>query len=50
MQSREGIPLGKARCNDGHGSRCLSQRWMEVGPSQPQMIPQTAITAISVKR
>ena len=50
MQSREGMPLGKARCNASHDSRCLAQRWMAVGPSHPQRMPQTAMTAMSPSR
>src|SRR3954449_5403241 len=50
MQSREGMPLGKARCWASQGARCLAQRWMAVGPSHPQRMPQTAMTAISTKR
>src|SRR5437763_15995749 len=47
MQSREGMPLGKARCWASQEARCLAQRWMAVGPSHPQMMPQTAMTAIA---
>ena len=50
MQSREGMPLGRVRCSSSYDSRCLAQRWMAVGPSQPQMMPQTAMTAISTNR
>src|SRR4051794_29614870 len=50
MQSREGMPLGKARCWASHEARCLAQRWMAVGPSQPQRTPQTAMTVMSTKR
>src|SRR5512135_1554014 len=50
MQSREGMPLGKARCWASHEARCLAQRRMAVGPSHPQRMPQTAMTVISTKR
>ena len=50
IQSRDGMPLGRARCRASHDSRCLAQRWMAVGPSHPQMMPQTAMTAISTSR
>src|SRR3954453_2133167 len=50
MQSRDGMPLGKARCWASQGARCLAQRWMAVGPSHPQRMPQTAMTAISTRR
>src|SRR3954453_23927287 len=50
MQSREGMPLGKARCWASHAARCLAQRWMAVGPSQPQRTPQTEMTVMSTRR
>ena len=50
MQSREGMPLGKARCWANQGARCLAQRWMAVGPSPPQRMPQTAMTTTSTRR
>src|SRR5512143_992205 len=50
MQSREGMPWGKARCWASHEARCLAQRRMAVGPSHPQRMPQTAMTVISTKR
>lgn len=50
MQSREGTPLGGARCRASQEARCLARRWRAVGPSHPQMTPQTAVTARSISK
>ena len=50
MQSREGMPLGSERNCASQSRRFSAQRWMAVGPSQPQTMPQTAMTTMSTSR
>src|SRR4051794_24825657 len=50
MQSREGMPLGRARCWANQEARCWAPRWRAVGPSHPQMTPPPAMTPLSTKR
>jgi hypothetical protein len=48
--SREGMPLGKARCWASHEARCLAQRGIAVGPAHPPRMPRTAMPARATKR
>src|SRR3954453_4201877 len=50
MQSREGTPLARARKPWSQSLRLAAQRWMAVGPSQPQTRAQTAMTTTSISR
>ena len=50
MQSREGMPLARGRNPLSQSRRLAAQRWMAVGPSEPQTMAQMAMTTMSTRR